>query len=432
MSRIAAAAGLAALVLSATSAFAQAPPKIAPRAKVEALAKAIDSQFFDEARAHRIAAELRAEAKRGAYDKLSDPRDFAATLTQHLQPQDRHFAVSWTPPARDASPRSAGPGLPSFLARRGGYGFAAVRILPGNIGYIDMRGFAHFEPTGDQAPREAADAALALVAGTDAVIFDLRDNGGGSPAMVGYLVGHFTPDGAKIYNTFKTRGEPDSDEAPTVPIKAERRLAVPLYVLTSGRTASAAESFAYTLQSAKRATVVGEASGGGANPGGPAELGDGLSVFISGGTPINPITGKNWEGTGVVPDVAVPVGEALAKAQQLALAKLASAELGEPALTENRWALDALGAHPKIGRERLAAYAGEYGPFQAAMDGERLTLRSGRRPPSLLSPLDEAGLFFVEGAPSRRIRFESGALIFLSPDGSETRQMRNGAAAAGR
>jgi len=430
MKRIAA-AGLAVLVLSATSAFAQAPPKIAPRAKVEALAKAIDTQFFDEARAHKIAAELRAEARKGAYDRLIDPRDFSAALTERLQPLDRHFAVNWSPPSHEAGPRPGG-GLPSFLSRRGGYGFAAVRILPGNIGYIDMRGFAHFEPTGDQAAREAADAALALVAATDAVIFDLRDNGGGSPAMVGYLVGHFTPDGAKIYNTFKTRGEPDSDEAPTVPIKVERRLTVPLYVLTSGRTASAAESFAYTLQSAKRAVVVGEASGGGANPGGPAELGDGLSVFISGGTPINPITGKNWEGTGVIPDVAVPVGEALTRAQVLALAKLDAAQLGEPALTENRWALEALRSHPKIAAETLAAYAGGYGPFVAAMDGERLTLRTGRRPPSVLAPLDEAGLFYVEGAPSRRVRFESGAMVFLSPDGSQTRQMRNGAAAAGR
>ena len=167
------------------------------------------------------------------------------------------------------------------------------KVLPGNIGYIDMRGFADFAADGDQAPRQAADAALALVAGTDALIFDLRDNGGGSPAMVGYLIGHFVPDGAKIYNIFKTRGEPDSDEAPSAPIAGQRRLDTPLYVLTSGRTASAAESFAYTLQAAKRASVVGEASAGGANPGGGAPLGDGLSVFISSGTPINPISTRS-------------------------------------------------------------------------------------------------------------------------------------------
>lgn len=422
---------LAAALASVAAASALTPPQITPRPKVEALAKAIDTRFFDAPRAHRIAAELRAEAKKGVYDKLTDPRDFAAALTERLRPLDGHFSVSWTPPGPTTSQRGPS-GPPSFLARRGGYGFAAVRILPGNIGYIDMRGFAHFEPTGDQAVRRAADAALALVAGTDAVIFDLRENFGGSPAMVGYLIGHFTPDGAKIYNTFKTRGEPDGDEGPTVPITTQRRLETPLYVLTSGRTASAAESFAYTLQAAKRATVVGEASRGGANPGGSAPLDDGLSVFISSGTPINPITGTNWEGTGVIPDVPTTADEALAQAQRLALAKLVSAPLGEPALTENRWTLEALEAHPQIAHERLAAYAGGYGPFEAAVDGKVLVLRYGRQPQNVLTPLDENGLFFVEGAPSRRIQFDPDGLIFLSPDGSQTRQMRNGAAAAGR
>lgn len=411
--------------LTAGAALAQTP--IAPRAKVEALAAAIDAQFYDPARATKIARELRGEAKKGTYDKLTDPRDFAAALTERLRPQDGHFSVSWTPPV----PQAAGPirsGPPPFLSRRGGYGFVAVRVLPGNIGYIDLRGFADFAADGDQAPRQAADAALALVAGTDALIFDLRDNGGGSPAMVGYLIGHFVPDGAKIYNTFKTRGEPDSDEAPIIPITGERRLDTPLYVLTSGRTASAAESFAYTLQAAKRATVVGEPSAGGANPGGGASLGDGLSVFISSGTPINPITGKNWEGTGVTPDAAVPAAEALARAQQLALTRLASTPLGEPILTENRWTLEALAPPPQVAAQALARYEGGYGPYQARVVDGRLQLTIGRRPPTVLIPLDDKGLFHVEGAPSRRIRFDQTALVFLSPDGSQTRQLRNGAA----
>lgn len=422
---------LTALSLSAalTASAAPAQTPIAPRAKVEALAAAIDAQFYDPARAAKIAGELRAEAGSGAYDKLIDPRDFAAALTERLRPQDGHFAVNWSPPAPAGAAAARGPsGPPLFLSRRGGYGFVAVRVLPGNIGYIDLRGFADFAADGDKAPRQAADAALALVAGTDALIFDLRDNGGGSPAMVGYLIGHFVPEGAKIYNTFKTRGEPDSDEAPSVPIKGQRRTEVPLYVLTSGRTASAAESFAYTLQAAGRATVVGEPSAGGANPGGAAALGDGLSVFISSGTPVNPITGRNWEGTGVTPDAAVPAAQALDRAQQLALTKLAAAPLGEPVLTENRWALEALSAPPTIAAQARARYEGAYGPYQAKVVDGRLQLVIGRRPPSVLVPLDEAGLFHVEGAPSRRVRFDETALVFLSPDGSQTRQQRNGAA----
>lgn len=413
------------VALSAGAALAKTPT-IAPRAKVEAIAAAIDEQFYDEARAHKIAAELRAEAKKGAYDKLTDPLDFAAALTTRLRPQDGHFAVNWSPSVPDMVVNARPGGGPAALRKRGGYGFRSVEVLPGNIGYIDMRGFAHFEPDGDQSARQAADAALALTAGTDALIFDLRDNGGGSPAMVGYLVGHFVPEGAKVYNTFKVRGQLDDHEAPTVPIAdATRRLETPIYILTSGRTASAGESFAYTLQAARRATVVGEASAGGANPGGPVEVGDGLSVFISGGTPINPITGKNWEGTGVIPDAPAPAAQALDKAQQLALTKLASAPLGEPALIENRWTLEALAPAAKLDPAKLARWAGAYGAYEVSVQGEGLQMRNGRRPPSLLKPLNGEGLFVIEGAPTRRVLFEDGAMVLQTADGGGARQARN-------
>src|SRR5690606_35764709 len=110
------------------------------------------------------------------------------------------------------------------------------------------------------------------------------------------------------------------------PPASGRRLDQPVYVLVSGRTASAAESFGYTLQAAQRAIVVGEASAGGANPGEMASVGDGFSVFVSDGSPVNPITQTNWEGTGVIPDVTVPAGDALLKAEQMALTRI----LGEP------------------------------------------------------------------------------------------------------
>lgn len=401
---------------------------IAPRESVGRIADVIQQQYFDEAKAAKIAADLRAEAGRGTYDKLTDPRDFASVMTDRLRPLDGHFAVSWTPPAAAAA-RTAGAPRRAPQPARDNYGFRAVEVLPGNIGHVDLRRFAHFEPEGDQSAREAADAAMALVARTDAVVFDLRDNGGGSPAMVGYLVGHFVPEGADIYNTFKSRGAPDASERPTVPIRGKRRLDAPVYVLTSGRTASAAEAFAYTLQAAGRATIVGEASAGGANPGDSNPVGDGLAVFVSNGAPINPITRKNWEGTGVIPEVKVPASQALERAQQLALTQLVARPLGEPAATENRWALEALTARGKAPPADLARYAGAYGAYQVAYEGERLVLRRDRRPPNVLLPLAEPGLFTVEGAPFRRIKFEDGAMVMLSPDGGAARQARNSVAA---
>jgi C-terminal processing protease CtpA/Prc len=144
-------------------------------------------------------------------------------------------------------------------------------MLPGSIGYIDMRTFADFSfGKPDEPARKAMEAALTLVSTADAVIIDLRNNGGGSPAMVGYVVSAFTPPGANIYSEFHHRDHTDSERPKESDPKP--RLDVPLYILISGRTASAAESTAYTLQAAKRATVVGAVSGGAAHPGGEPSI----------------------------------------------------------------------------------------------------------------------------------------------------------------
>ena len=148
------------------------------------------------------------------------------------------------------------------------------------------------------------------------MIIDLRGNRGGSPAMAGYLVSAFVPPRTEIYNVFHTRAGSFS-EAPQQAY-ATPRPDVPLYVLIDARTGSAAESFAYTLLQAGRATLVGEPSGGAANPGEYFRAGGGLEVFVPTGSPINPVTGSNWEGVGVQPSVRTASDAALERALQLA------------------------------------------------------------------------------------------------------------------
>jgi len=385
----------------------------APRDVVGRVADQIEGRYFDAGRAAKLAAALRAEAARGDYDRYAAPLDLAQALTVRLKPEDTHFQVVWSAKA-SAAPGGPRPDAAAVVAeaaeaaaaeRRQNYGFRAVEILPGALAVVRMSYFADFEGA-DGAAKQAADAAMAMTAGAEAVIFDLRENGGGSPAMVGYLVGHFVPEGARVYNTFKSRG-PDADERPTAAPKAGRRLELPLYVLVSGRTASAAESFSYTLQAARRAVVVGEASAGGANPGAMAPIGDGFAVFVSDGSPVNPITGKNWEGTGVVPDVAVPVADALTKAEQLALAKLLEGPGEAAAKTEARWALEALG--PAAPVKALSDYPGAYGVRSVVVEGGRLQIVQSRRPPLWLKPL-APDTFAVEGAAvPTRIRFDRDA-----------------------
>ncbi len=428
---------IAAALLAATPALAQQPlapvaaaERQTPRQTAEAVAARIRQLYFDRAAAERIAGDLEQAAASGAFDALTDGPDLAAALSARLRPADAHFNVAYDPDAPVARPRpgEGGP-APRPVARgpnpeaRAHYGFRKVEILPGNIGYIDLRQFSNIDfSNADDPARKAADAALAFVADTDAVIFDLRDNGGGAPSMVGYLTSAFTPANAPIYNVFHSREGMES-EAPTV-FYPTPRLDVPLYVLISARTGSAGEAFPYTLQGARRATIVGEASGGAANPGGMVLVGGGFAVFISQGSPRNPVTGRNWEGSGVQPDEATPWNEALDRAQALALERIVAADAGR---RDAAWALEALTASTAPGD--LAPYAGTYGEAAVSVSGDGVAIARGRRPPVLLRRLD-GDTFTVVGDPSRRYRFsrDAGGRVTafdgLSPNGPGPRSRR--------
>jgi hypothetical protein len=439
--------------------------RVAPRAVVTRAATAIEREYFDVTRAKTVAADLRAAAAAGRFDAMTDPRDLASALTTRLQPIDRHFVVTWATPvvapaappasaasgpavdpararpvARPPTPRSRSPLLDADAQLRRNFGFRRVDVLPGNVGLVQLDSFAPFSADAPApSAREVADVALAFVARTGALIVDLRENGGGSPAMVGYLAGHFVPEDADVFNVFEQRDAPDQSERSPVPIAdARRRTDVPLYVLVSARTGSAAESFAYTLQAAKRATIVGEPTGGAANPGRFVDLGDGLRLFVSFGRPVNPVTRSNWEGTGVRPDVQVPAADALLAAHELALneqfRRLTAADSAPaadpPAVDELRWTLDAVRAQRQPARAANAAeFAGAYGPRRVRADGSRLVLEHGRRPPKTLLPLGGDTYTLAED-PYVRFEFERdaggrvAALVTRTVGGLVTRDAR--------
>ncbi|MEZ6023751.1 MAG: S41 family peptidase [Hyphomonadaceae bacterium] len=418
---------LATIAFIAIAAPAQAQTVEAPREVAEQIAQAVETNFYDAQRAQTIAAEVRQNASAGRYD-LANPADFAAALTATLSPHDGHFRVEYTPPGAGAS--GGGNAVPG-VAARGNYGVPSATMYPGGVGVIDIRLFAHFNPA-DSAPpeKQAIDAALTMTAGADALVFDMRDCAGGSPVMVGYLAAHFAAADADIYNTFRTRGG-DANERPLLEPAMARRLETPLFMLISGRTGSACESFAYTLQAAGRATVVGEASAGAANPGGYIPLGQGLAVFVSAGTPVNPITGRNWEGAGVQPDVAAPTAQSLTRARQLALEAIIANPGSAGADVEARWALDALNAESRAAPRGLDAYAGNYGPRSVRVEDGGLVLHRDRRPGLALLPLAERDHFAVAGAaPQQRVRFERdargriSAMVLTLITGQEIRDLR--------
>ncbi|GAA2479018.1 S41 family peptidase [Winogradskya humida] len=190
------------------------------------------------------------------------------------------------------------------------YGIERVERLDGNVGLLALTEIPDAGTGGD-----ALAAAMRLVAHTEALIIDLRTCRGGVPNGVHLLMSYFFPDDethlGDIYDgaTGTTRQYWSLAYLP-----GERYLAKPVYVLTSGFTFSGAEDLSYTLQSLGRATVVGETTRGGAHPTQMFALSATMEVTVPVARSISPVTGTNWEGTGVVPDVSVPAGEALARA----------------------------------------------------------------------------------------------------------------------
>lgn len=399
-------ARLAWVLLAISCAVGATPVSAAPRDVVEQIASLIEDNYFDAHRATAIADDLRAMASAGRFDGLTEPQDLAAELTEILKPQDHHFSVTWSPQDTAATAFSGSMSADTF-ERRNGYGFRRVEMLPGAIGYVDVRTFYDFASgRPDEPARQAADAVLSLILSGDAVIIDLRNNPGGSDTMVGYLVSAFTRPDAQIYDVIHYRSGTES-ERPVV-LYPHPRPDIPLYVLISGRTASAAESMAYTLQAAGRATIVGEVSAGAANPGGEFPVGEGFNVFVSIGTPVNPLTHKNWEGKGVEPDVHVPQEQALRRAQILALEEILAREPDGPEARDTRWVLEALrtGGTPRPGSP-LGEYVGRYTGAVISADNGDLLLRRDRRPPWTLIRL-RGDTFFVKDEPFRRVEFQRG------------------------
>ena len=195
-----------------------------------------------------------------------------------------------------------------------------MEILDGNVGYMRVNGV----PPVDVA-RPAIAAAFAFLHNTDALIIDDRGNGGGDPHTVAVYVSYLSEGKPFVVNTFHSREGGRVEEFKTTELgDLSYGARKPVFVLTSPMTFSGGEELAYDLQALKRATLVGEVTGGGANPVTIIELGHQFSVSMPDAQGINPITGTNWEQTGVTPDVRVAAADALSRAHVLALDQLAA------------------------------------------------------------------------------------------------------------
>jgi hypothetical protein len=324
---------------------------------IDAALQALTDAYVYPEVATKMEAAIRARQRRGEYDAVTSGRQFAQLLTDHLREvsRDRHLGVNFNPqavpPPPPPPPPPAGPQTPDdpqrLIAGRQNFGFVRVERLAGNIGYVDLRGFMPPAVAG-----ETATAAMTFVASTEAVIFDLRQNGGGDPAMVAFLTSYlFGPQPVHL-NDFYFRPTNQTRQSWTLPYVPGRRLAgKDVYVLTSSRTFSGAEEFTYNLKHLERATIVGETTGGGAHLVGGRRINNHFSIGVPSGRPINAVTRTNWEGTGVEPDVKVPAEDALRTAHLMALEKVQSALPADAAGLGNEIA----SAIDRLRRERSSA-----------------------------------------------------------------------------
>jgi retinol-binding protein 3 len=286
------------------------------------LTKEMKEFYFFEDLAKKVEQDLNTRNTAGEYDPITAGADFAKKLTDDLNAicKDAHLRVRFSKDALPVREKQQEPSPAEIKAEKRrnlqlNGGFESVQRLPGNIGYVEVRGFierADFE--------KPAQAAMAFLANTDALIIDLRRNGGGDPASVQYLCSYLF-DKRTHLNDITIRGE-GKTEYWTVKVPGKTFPDKPVYVLTSKRTGSGAEECAYNIQSLKRGTIIGESTWGGANPGAFVRLNDHFGAFIPNGQAMNPHTKKNWEGAGVQPDVQVASADALKVAHISAVKEL--------------------------------------------------------------------------------------------------------------
>ena len=294
-----------------------------------AIAKLDEFYVYPEI-AKKMGLAVRARAKRGEYDSVTDGNDFAKLLTEHFRDvsHDKHLSVSFTPlrwPEESAAPSPDAVARYRVAMQQSNCGFEKAEHLSGNVGYLKFNGFADPEVCG-----ATAIAAMNFLANVDAIIFDLRENHGGDPKMVALISTYLFAKQTHL-NDLWERKSGETQQYWTLPYVPGKLLAsVPAYVLTSHGTFSGGEEFTNNLKVLKRATIVGEVTGGGAHPVTGHRIGDRFTIGVPFARAINPITKTNWEGVGVEPDVKVPAADALTTAEALAAKELASRRGAKP------------------------------------------------------------------------------------------------------
>ena len=381
---------------------------------VESIAELVGENYVFPDVSESVRAELSRRLEKGDYSELTVPAELAARLNEDLMElsDDKHLGVGYDPDWAQEILRQEEEGEEdTYLTeemieeeRRNNFGFKELRILEGNVGYLNLHIF--FDP---RFAGETAVVAMGYFSNCDALIVDLRNNGGGWGDMVALLCSYFlSGEEAVLLNTNYYRPDDTYDQSWTLPYVPGKKMPdIPLYVLTSGYTFSAAEEFAYDLKHLERATIVGETTRGGAHPISVRVVLGTFVVYIPDATSINPITGTNWEGVGVSPHIEVPADRALEVAHMDALETLEASAEDESERFLYRWSMEGLEArlHPVIvDSSVLRSYAGTYGSRTIIYEEGTLYCKRGDRPKRRMIPMAR-DRFMIEALEYVRLKF---------------------------
>jgi hypothetical protein len=392
---------------------------------IERVAEVISEHYVDEIKALEMAAHITDALNSGRYDDVKNVPEFCGRITHDLREicNDRHLEVV---PYQDELRGKEDADFEDVFKQRlpiwkkNNFGFKTVELMDGNIGYIDLRFFCdarYAAPT--------AIAALNLVAYCDALIIDLRANSGGQPSME-QLICSYLFDAPIYIGGFYLREEDSIQQFWTQAYVSGPRLTdVPVYILVSNHTFSAAEGFAYSLQQLQRAKIIGETTAGGAQPQRPYYFPDeSITVHVPYGRAVTPPRNDNWEGRGVAPDIPVPTNEALEVARIEALEGMLGEEEDENAKHALRMLMEEAEARRKpirLTESQLREYVGEYERgIEIGIEGEGLAVLG-----YVLAPMGRDKFMVTNG--DEQVQFERSkesrivGFVVVFRDGREVR-----------
>lgn len=333
---------------------------------ITAIADSLSRYYIFPEKAEKISVYLQGKAKSGAYDSLlKTPQKLAQQIATDIGSAhyDPHLRISFDPdfnPQIAFNPTAEQKEFVKKYWKENNYSYKKLELLPGNIGYLSFNLFVE----DIEAAKPTIKAALTFLGNAEAIIIDLRENMGGNPKMVSQVESYFFPVKTAM-NHLIDRTAGDTVFMFADPSKTDGLyLPAPVYILTSNHTFSGAEDFSYGMQVAKRAVIVGETSGGGAHPQKPFAVSQGFVMYIPFARSLNPVTQKDWEGTGVIPDIKTTAANALIKAQELIFKNNISGTTDQNKKNKNQYYLNALSVHTEkkaLPVNQLMSYTGTYG-----------------------------------------------------------------------